>query len=290
MRYEKAASEQAVERFEAAALAWGRRNDRQGTARARQRAGATYAQLGLLLPSLRAYDAALEAARLSADPSLESEILSDTGIARSLVAVRERDFELARSACQSALSLARRAGAGRPEARAHFCLGEAAYNQGEREGALDAYRQSAAVASRVGDRLGEAEALSALGAVHSDLSEYGPAESCFSQAIQAFDALGDVRGAAIARVGVAKIRERRGDYQAALNGLREAHEVLERVGDLVWEGVALSALGSVYMRSGETATTIEYLGTRLGALQRSRTHPVCRRSAAVARRGVPRVG
>jgi len=258
VRYEKAASEQAVERFEAAGLEWGRRNDRQGTARARQRAGATYAQLGLLLPSLRAYDAALEAARSSADPSLESEILSDTGIARSLVAVRERDFELAQSACESALSLARRARGGRAEARAHRCLGEAAYNQGERDRALDAYRQSAAVASRVGDRLGEAEALSALGSVHSDLSEYGPAESCFSQAIQAFDALGDVRGAAIARVGVAKIRERRGDYQAALNGLREAREVLERVGDLVWEGVALSALGSVYMRSGETATTIEY--------------------------------
>ena len=146
------------------------------------------------------------------------------------------------------------------------------------------------MASRAGDRHGEAEALAALGSVYSDLSEYGPAESCFSQAIQAFDALGDIRGAAIARVGVAKIRERRGDYQAALNGLRESHEVLERVGDRVWEGVALSALGSVYMRSGDTAATVEYWERALAALQRRRTQPVCRRSVAVARRGVPRVG
>ncbi len=163
LTYEKAASEQAVEGFEAAALEWSRRKDPHGMARARERVGTTYAQLGLLRPSLRAYDAALDAARSSADPSLESEILSDRGIARSLVAVRERDFDLARSDCESALSLARRAGAGRPEARAHLCLGESAYNQGERTRALDAYRQSAAFASRVGDRHGEAEALAALG-------------------------------------------------------------------------------------------------------------------------------
>ena len=258
LKFEKAASERAVERFEAAALEWSRRHDPHGTARARQRAGATYTQLGLLLPSLRAYEAALDAARSSADPSLESDILSAIGTVRSLVAVQERDFTLAQSACESALSLARRTGGGPLEARAHLCLGESAYNQGQRDRALDAYRQSVAIASRVGDRQCEAEALSSLGSVHSDMSEYGPAESCLSRAIQGFDTLGDVRGAAIARVGVAKLRERRGDYQAALNGLREAREALERVGDRVWEGVTLSALGSVYMHSGETATTLEY--------------------------------
>ncbi len=258
LKYEKAASELAVERFEAAAAEWARRKDLRGAARARQRAGLTYAQLGLLHRSVLAHEASLEAATASGDLSLESAILSDAGVARSLVAVRERDFGLARARCEAALSAARRAGGGRPEARAYFCLAEASYNQGARERALDDYLQSAAIASRVDDPAGEAEALAALGSVYSDRSEYGPAESCFARAIHTFDALGDVRGAAIARVGVAKMRERRGDYQAALNGLREAREVLERVGDIVWEGVALSALGSVYMRSGETAATIDY--------------------------------
>ena len=273
LKYEKAASELAVERFEAAAAEWARRQDLRGAARARQRAGLTYAQLGLLSRSLMAHEAALEAAITSADLLLESESLSDAGIARSFVAVRERDFGLARSRCEAALSVARRAGGGPPEARAYFCLGEVAYNQGERERARDYYLQSAAIASRAGDRASEAEALSALGSVYSDRSEFGPAESSFTRAIQAFDAIGDVRSAAIARVGVAKTLERRGDYQAALNGLREAREVLERVGDLVWEGVALSALGSVYMRSGETAAVIDYWERALARFERAGLSP-----------------
>ena len=258
LRYERAASEEAIAKFEAAAEVWARARDHRQAARARQRLGLTYAQLGRLSASLQAYEVALASARASADVALESEMLSDAGTARSLVPARESDFDEAQRQCEAALDLARRAAAPRAEARALACLGEAAYNRGERVRALDLYERAGAISTRLGDTRGVAEAAHNRGAVHSDQGEYGLAESCFSQSRNAWAALGDERGVAIALVGLSKLQQRRGQYEDALNGLHAALDTLQRTGDVVWEGVSLAAIGSVYMRTGETPTALRY--------------------------------
>ena len=258
LRYEKAASEQAITKYQAAAAAWIRGKDLRQAARAGQRIGMTYVQLGLLHQALQAYQTALAAATSSADAVLESELLSDVGTARSLVAVRESDFNQAQRNCEAALEMSRRAGGGRAEARASLCLGEVAYNRGERERALELYRQAGAISERVGDRRGAAEALLYRCSVYSYQGEYALAESCFSQSREAWDALGDARGLAMTLVGVSKLQERRGDYQDALNGLHRALGMMQTMGDILWEGVSLSAIGSVYLRAGEATNALDY--------------------------------
>ncbi|MCU0249042.1 MAG: CHAT domain-containing tetratricopeptide repeat protein [Vicinamibacterales bacterium] len=258
LAYENAASAQAIAKYEAAAAAWAAGKDVRRAARAGQRAGATYAQLGRLHQSLAAYRVAAAAAKASGDLALESELMSAVGTARSLVAAKEADFNGAQKDCEAALELSRRAGGGLTEARAFICLGEAAYNRGERERALDLYGQAAVISTRLGDRPGRAEALLDQGTVFSDRNEFERAAECLRLSTEAFADLGDARGTAIALVAVSKLQERRGAYQDALNGLHAALERLQRIGDLVWEGACLSAIGSVYMRTGEAVTALDY--------------------------------
>lgn len=258
LKYEKAASEQAITKYLAAEAAWTAGNDVRQAARAGQRVGATYAQLGRLHQSLEAYRVAAAAAKASGDRALESELMSAVGTARSLVAAKEADFNGARNDCEAALELSRRADGGLTEARAFMCLGEAAYNRGERERALDLYGQAEIISTRLGDRRGEAEALLNQGTVFSDQSELERAKSTLWEAKRLWASLGDTRGAAITLVAISKLEERGGDYQDALNGLQEALAVMERMGDAVWEGASLSAIGSVYMRIGEAVNALDY--------------------------------
>jgi CHAT domain-containing protein len=258
LKYEQRAAEEAILKYRSSASAWAERMDLRQSARATQRVGLTHTQLGRLQPALRAYQDALAAAKGSGDAALESELLSDVGIAQSLVAVREADFDEAQRHCDAALAMARLAGGGRAEAKALMCLGEAAYNRGQRGRALELYGQAHTAWQGVGDQRGAAEAALAQGTVHSDRNEFDRAEACLSSAAQVWDALGDARGRAITLVALSKLRERHGKYQEALSGLRDALEALDRIGDRVWEGATLSAIGSVYMRAGDPASAIDY--------------------------------
>ena len=258
LTYEKTAAERAIASYEAAASAWSKRGDLRQSARASQRAGMTCTQLGRLHPALRAYQSALAAAKASGDAGLESELLGDVGIALSLVALREIDFEEAQRHCDAALAMARLAGGGRAEAKARMCLGEAAYNRGQRVRAVDFYTQALAASERIGDPHGTAEALLARASVFSDQNDFERARPDLATARQAWAAAGDVRGAAITLVAASKLRERHGEYQDALRGLHEALGTLGRMGDQVWEGATLSAIGSVYMRAGEPINALDY--------------------------------
>jgi CHAT domain-containing protein len=258
LRYEKSASEQAISSFRAAAAAWTRSHDLRQAARASQRVGMTYTQLGLLQQALDAHREALAQAKASGDLSLESETLSDVGTARSFVAVREGEFEEAGRHCEASLELARQAHASRAEAKALMCLGEVAYNHGERERALDLYVRAGILSVRAGDTRAQAEALLYEGTVYSDQSEFVRAEDCLTRSKQAWAALGDARGTAIALVAMSKLHQRRGEYQTALNGLQEALVIVNRMGDAVWQGVILTAFGSVYLQLGDADNAIAY--------------------------------
>jgi CHAT domain-containing protein/tetratricopeptide (TPR) repeat protein len=267
LRYEKTASEEAIRTFEAAADGWRLRGDLRQAARARQRAGLTYVQLGLLHDALQAYRAALAVVREAAEPRLESDVLSDVGTVQGLVAARERDSDQAQRHCEDALAIARREVAPPLEAKALVCLAEAAYNRGERMRALELYDQAERLAERAGDRRAAAEALVARCSVHSDQGQYTRAGSCFAQSSAAWQALDDARGLAVASVGLAKLQERRGEYDDALGSLLASLEAFRRMGDVWWEGVSLSAIGSVHLRTGDADGAIDYWERALDRFQ-----------------------
>lgn len=141
-RYENEASRQAIAKYQEAQAVWKRRGDRSDAARAGQRIGATYEQLGSLHESLQAYLAALSLAEGSTDRLLESELHSDVGLTQSLAAERETSLEEALRHCQTALAMARQSGGTREEAKALNCLGEVDYHRGDLHRALDFYRQA----------------------------------------------------------------------------------------------------------------------------------------------------
>ena len=258
LRYEKDASQQAIEKYRDAVAAWTRRKGLRNAARAGQRIGMTYAQLGLLHQSLEGYQAALALAKASADPLLESDLTSDIAMAQSLAADRKGVLVEAQRLCQAALEIARRAHGVREEAKALNCLGEVAYNRGERDRALEFNGQAQSLWQSLRDRRGQAETHFLQGAVYSDQSEYALAEESLARSRQLWTSLGDARGTAITLVAISKLLLRRGEYQDALNGFHEALALLQDMGDSLWEGATLAGLGTVYLHMAETADALDY--------------------------------
>jgi CHAT domain-containing protein len=269
LRYEKAASHQAITKYQKAKTVWKRRGDTQAAARAAQGVGATYEQLGAVPESLRGYLAALSLAEQSLDRGLESEIRSEVGLARSLTADSQELLEEARRQCRLALTMARQAGSGRAEAKALTCLGEADYHAGALEHAIELYRQAELGWSRLNDQRGRAQALLYQGYVHSDLSQFDRARDCYDDALSLWTSLDDRRGRAVTLVAEARLRQRRGENQEALNRFRQALEIIRPSGDAIWEAASLTGIGTVYRNMADTDLALKYWERALEVLDRA---------------------
>ena len=246
LRYEEAAGREAIGKYRDAQTAWQRKGDKRNAARAGQRMGQTYQQLGSAPESLPPYQAALSLAEESADRLLESELRSEIGLAQSLAADREEVLEEAQRQCRTALWIARQSSGAREEAKALNCLGEVEYHRGDLERALEFYRLAAPLWHRLDDQRGQAETLLFQGYVYSDLSDLDQARACYERAWSLWTSLGDKRGMAITLVAEARLRQRRGENQAALNRFDEALALLQPMGDAVWEGASLTGKAAVY--------------------------------------------
>jgi CHAT domain-containing protein len=257
-KYEKEASQQAIVKYREAVTGWTRLNNTRQATIASQKIGATFEQLGMLHESLESYRAALLLAEASSDRLLESEVHSDVGVARSLAAAPGEDEGEALHDCESALTTARQLHGVRQEAKALNCLGEVAYNEGERERALGFYVQAQNLWDQLRDPQGQAETLLFQGYVYSDQSQLDRAQTCFDRAMSLWTSLADSRGKAVALVAEARLRQRRGEYQEALNRFQRAQELLQRMGDAVWEAASLTGLGTVYLKMGQTEYALKY--------------------------------
>jgi CHAT domain-containing protein/predicted negative regulator of RcsB-dependent stress response len=267
LRFEKAASHQAIARYEQAQAVWERRGDKPAAARAAQGVALTYEQLGAIPESRDEYLSALSLVEQSPDRGLESEILSEVGRARALAADRHELLEQARRQCGLALQTARRVGSGRGEAKALTCLAEVHYHSGSLDDALQLYRESEVVWSRMDDRRGKAEALLYQGYVHSDVSRFEQAHDCYERAMALWIALGDKRGQAVTLVADARLRERRGENQEALNRFHQALEILRPSGDAAWEAASLTGVGTIYLNLARTELALRYWERALDTLE-----------------------
>jgi CHAT domain-containing protein/tetratricopeptide (TPR) repeat protein len=258
LKYEKKASQQAIDHYQRAIAAWKRSGDSESASRAAQQLGVTYEQLGLLQNSLASYETALSLARESTSPIVKSEILSDLGIAQSLVADRTETFEDAERHCLAALDLARRAVSERAMAKAINCRGETWYLRRRSELALEFYAEAGRLWDKLDDRRGQAQTMLFQGYVYSDLSRFDQARTCYERARALWSGLGDKREQAITAVAQARLHVRLGDYQKALFNFEEAQTLLEPMGDVVWEGASLTGMARVYQDMGQTASALKH--------------------------------
>jgi CHAT domain-containing protein len=257
-RHRKAESEQAIAKYRNALAAWRRAGDKRRAARAAQRIGATFGDLGRLRESLAGYLEALPLAQGAAARALESEVLSDLGMTQALLADRDALFDQAGERCEAALRIARQLGAVREEAKALSCSGDVAYYRQRPEEALESYERAQRSWEGLGDRQGLIQTLRLRGAVYSDLFDFARAQACYEQATALSAPLADERERAIALILDARMRDRLGEYQAALNEYADALNLLEPMGDAVWEASGLTGIATVYHEMGEPRSSVPY--------------------------------
>ena len=258
LRYEKAASHEAIATYLTAIKLWERRGDKRSAATAWQRVGAAHEQLGSLDESLRAYEAALSLVERLSERVLESQIRSDVGVAQANVASHAGLLDRAQAQCGRALDLAKLADAKREIGKALDCLGEVAYFRQDHTRALELYREAGAVFDSLGDDLGKAQTQLHQGHVYSDLGKLDEADAGLNSAAVLWARVGDKRQQAIVRVAQARLQVRRGNYQQALNQFQQALAALEAVGDAVWEGSSLTGIAWVYEEMAEAGPSLKY--------------------------------
>lgn len=258
VRYEKAASHEAIAKYRDAIKVWERQGEKRRAARAWQRIGQTYEQLGSLDESHRAYQAAISLVDGAGEPVLESEVRSEAGIAHANAAPHARELDAAREQCERALALARQAGGPREVGKALDCLGEVAYVRQDHKEALEFYREAGALFSTSGDDMGNARAQLNQGHVYSDLGKLDEAQTCFGRAEALWARIGDKRQQAIVQVAQARLDGRRGNYQRALNQFQQALTSLEPIGDAVWEGSSLTGVARLYEEMAVMAPAVKH--------------------------------
>ena len=258
LTYQKETSHEAIAKFREAAAISERTGQLINAARAWQRIGTTFGQLGLLDESLDAYRQALALVQRSGDRLLESDIRSDVGIAQASVAAHSGVVQDARSECDRALALADTGTVSREVARAKQCSGEVAYFGQDYGRALEFFQQAGVLFDSLGDVRGGAQAQREQADVYSDRGQLDQAENCLNRADALFARLGDRREQAISKVARGRLEWRRGNYQIALNHFHEASAWLEPMADAVWEGSSLAGIALVYGEMGENRVALKY--------------------------------
>ena len=258
LRYDKAASQQAIVKYRQAQEEFERRGDMGSAARASQRVGTTYWQLGSVHDSLLAYQRALALVRDAADPILESEVRSDAGVAQAFAAESARGLAEAEQYCQAGLALARESRAEATTAKALNCLGEVAYFNRRLDQALGFFRDAGQLWDKIGDPQGQAQTLLYQGYVYSELSRFDEASICLDRAHSLWTSVRDKREQAITLVAEARLHQRRGEYQEALNGFLKALAQIEPMGDAIWEASSVTGVATVYSQMGEESRALKY--------------------------------
>jgi CHAT domain-containing protein/Flp pilus assembly protein TadD len=244
--YRRADSVRAIEKYAAAAEIWAEVGDLRDAAVALLEAGALSRETSDLEQSARYLTRGTGLSRQVDFLPLQSELLSDAGLTHALRGEHDEGIKK----CREAVELARKAGAGRREAKALYCLAELDYHSGNHKDALELYGRALELTRDFSDRRAQGEVLLVLGYTYSDLSDFDPAKVCFRDALSAFRSVADKRGEAITLLGAGRLDLRLGEYQAALNAFRSAEPILEATGDPLWLASLASGLASVYERVG----------------------------------------
>ena len=134
--YVEEKSHEAIRAFAEAGEIWSYLGDESNAARVGERVGSTYEQLGMLRDSAAAYQEGLSRAVAVEDVLLQSTIRSGLGF----VLAQLGEHAAARQQCSDALRLARQVEGVREEAKAHHCMGEAAYYDGDPEASIGSFR------------------------------------------------------------------------------------------------------------------------------------------------------
>ena len=191
--------------------------------------------------------AALAAARITADRASQAGALCNLGIAQGVVG----DYPAATASQAQALRLFRDLGDRQGQAWALNRLGIVQRLTGDYPAATASQAQALRLFRDLGDRQGQAWALNQLGTVQLLTGDYPAATASQTQALQLYRDLGDRQGQAWALNNLGAIEQCTGDYPAATASQTQALQLFSDLGDRYGQAWALNQLGTVERLTGD---------------------------------------
>ena len=169
---------------------------------------------------------------------------------------KQGEYEESIRACREALSLVE-GKASFEEALALTNLGDARFQRGDYDQALDALRKGLEISERTGDHKGIAQSLNNAANVHLARGEYDQALEGYRKGLEIWEKLGDLQGVAGSVSNAARVHARRGDYDQALEGYRRSLEIFRRIGDQWGEAMVLHNVAGVHFAKGDYDQALE---------------------------------
>jgi tetratricopeptide (TPR) repeat protein len=137
-------------------------------------------------------------------------------------------------------------------------LGNAYFNLGQVEKAIEYYEQALVISKEIGDRRGEGNHLGNLGNAYSHLGQVEKAIDYHEQALVISKEIGDRRGegADLGNLGLAY--SHLGQVEKAIEYYEQALVISKEIGDRRGEGADLGNLGNAYSHLGQVEKAIKY--------------------------------
>ena len=180
-----------------------------------------------------------------------------------VTAYQQGDLDGAGQAYTNGLEVARQYGDADYEGRLMCNLANVLAEGGSLAAATELQTAALSVLSSRGDPLLLARPLANLGAMLLETGDLDNASRRFSEAIELLEAAGDVRTAGAILLNVASVAERRGDRTGALHAYQRSLEIARQLGDRRIEGIGLHNLGTFHQSEGQIELARQLLGESL---------------------------
>jgi len=213
--------------------------------------GHAYAELGQLVASTDAYEAALDVVEKYevVDTRLRSRILISLGT----VYRRLGRTSKAIAAYEPALAMASRSSEMLLAARGFMGIAVTHYDSGELDAAIGYYRRALEVFQRIADIDFELSTLQSIAAVQFENGEFDKAKASAERAMKRALEVGNVHWAGVAEVILSRVALRDGKAQDGLRMAKHAETIIREAGDRIQQADALGATGAAYEAIGLVA-------------------------------------
>jgi tetratricopeptide (TPR) repeat protein len=210
--------------------------------------GHAYAELGQLVASTEAYEAALDLVEKYEvmDPRLRSRILISLGT----VYRRTGRTSKAIAAYEPALAIASRSSEMLLAARGFMGIAVTHYDSGELDTAIGYYRRALDLFQRIADIDFELNTLQSIATIQLEAGDFDRAKESAERAMKRALEVGNAHWAGVAEVILARIALREGRVQDALRMAKHAERILAESGDRIQQADALGATGAAYEALG----------------------------------------
>ena len=141
--------------------------------------------------------------------------------------------------------------------------GNAAYNKGDLDQAMELHTRSLAIRMEIGDADGISRSLLNIGNVYRRRGEHQQALDHLGRSMKMKEQLGDMEGIAICLNNIGIVHKALGDPVKAMECYERSLKIREELGDDKGIAYAMNSMGLLYEEQGQYARAIEYYGRSL---------------------------